>query len=117
MSQFAELPDHRAQRPHGVPVSDFVGTIDDALALGKNVAVMRGFAAAPARMEMAKLALKKDEKKWTIDMWPLSVNPGSIVQHTYEAPLPFVNSNVIVKKLLCAAPTHFSNANATHACC
>lgn len=58
--------------------------LDDAMMLGKNVAVMRNFCLLPANMRAARAAAKASEAPWYIDLWPLSVNPGSVVQNTYE---------------------------------
>eukprot|EP00038_Savillea_parva_P026060 m.51091 g.51091 ORF g.51091 m.51091 type:complete len:907 (-) comp7284_c1_seq1:166-2886(-) len=84
MSHFESLPEYRQQRPNPVPTADYVGVLDDAMCLGKNVAVMRNFNRLPANLRAAKAAIKHSEAPWYIDLWPLSINPGSCVQHTYE---------------------------------
>lgn len=45
---------------------------------------MRNFRRLPLNLREAKLAVKNGGSPWYIDLWPLSVNHGSVVQHTYE---------------------------------
>lgn len=65
----------RAAQPK-LSCEDYVGIIEDALVLGKNVIVARNFERMPARRAYAKAATRAGDDHWYVDVWPIIPNAG-----------------------------------------
>ena len=74
----------------------YVGVVKDAILFGKNIGILRNFDKLQDVMKHAKAAASKNKTRWTVDIWPLVVQPGSAGQCSYEMLLQLAN---IVKQV------------------
>lgn len=84
MDHFEPMTVTRGDNRHKIHHSEYVGIIQDALSLGKNVCVIRNFSQMPELAERAKYDAKNNADTWYIDLWPLLFSPGGSTQHSYE---------------------------------
>lgn len=75
LNQLPSIDKARAAEPK-LSCDDYVGIIEDALVLGKNVIVARNFERMPARRAYAKAATKAGDDHWYVDVWPIIPNTG-----------------------------------------
>eukprot|EP00041_Stephanoeca_diplocostata_P016824 m.333051 g.333051 ORF g.333051 m.333051 type:complete len:884 (+) comp20501_c0_seq2:148-2799(+) len=84
MDHFEPMTVSRGDNRHKIQHNEYIGIIQDALALGKNVCVIRNFSQMPELSARAKHDAKNNLDTWYIDLWPLLFSPGGPAQHSYE---------------------------------